>query len=310
MNTSALPQPLQDVDGPIDGEQLDAHLASLGEYGAANRVLAAAGYVPPDVLCGQTLFLLARQPRSASDDAAGRASPIAGGVWVREQVTFHRPVRRDEAFSVGGHSVRRFVRKGRLYGVTTAATTAADGALLVSNCTTGLIEYRVDTGRPDGEEGLDEAAIPVPTPDHARAGGNPSLAALQAVVPGVVVDGPAVELALALMVTRDGKRPANPIHSDPEQARRAGLRAPIAGGSHVAAFVLERLMAEWGPESLLHGAHLDLRWFAPTYGGEVIVPGATVTSCDGGVVRVELRVDGADGVAKLAGVLQIPIGER
>ena len=305
---SELPQPLVETFGPIEPERVDAHVASVGDYGVATQALAAQGFVPPDMLCGQTLFILARQPRSARDDETGRASPIAGGVWAREQVTIHRPVRRDEVFTVRGASVRRFVRKGRLFGVTSATTTGADGALLVSNLTTGVIEFGVVDDRQDSAEGMAVHELPVPGVDRSRAADNPSLAELRGITPGVVVDGPPVELALALMLVRDGDRPANPIHSDPDAARRAGLAAPIAGGSHVAAFVFERLMALWGPQVLMHGASIDLRWFAPTFGGELIVPRATVTGVDNGVVRVELAVDDRDGAVKLRGLLEIPTG--
>ena len=133
---------------------------------------------------------------------------------------------------------------------------------------------------------------------------------LSTLEPGPVVDGPPVELSWPLMLVRDGPRPTNPIHSDPEAARRAGLAAPIAGGSHVAAFVLERLMAEWGTQALLHGAHLDLRWFAPTFAGDVIVPRASVTERVGGIVRVAIEVVGEDGIVRLRGSLEIPTGEE
>lgn len=306
--TPPLPYPLVDVLGPLDPEQIDANLASIGEYGVATRLLAERGLVPPDVLCGQTLFLLARQPRTKADDDAKRASPIAGGVWVREQVTIHAPVRRDEQFVVKGVSARRFVKKGRRYGVTTAQTFAPDATLLVSNCTTGLLEYQAEEGRADGSEGMDEALVPVPAVDPAGAARHPSVLRLRQLAIGATIDGPPVELALSLMLVRDGEKPANPIHSDPEVARASGLKAPIAGGSHVAAFLFERLMAEWGTDCLLHGAHVDLRWFAPTYGEEVIVPRASVLKNADGLLSVAVEVVGVDGIVRVRGSVVIPIG--
>ena len=112
----------------------------------------------------------------------------------------------------------------------------------------------------------------------------------------------AVEVTLAMMQRRDGRRPLNPIHSDPERARKAGLSAPIAGGSHIAAFAFEVLMREWGPEILLHGANLDVRWTSPTYAGEIIEPRLTVTSATADLITLECTVD----PAKMRGTITIP----
>ena len=139
-----IPDSLEPVRGPFDFERVDDGVASLGPFGITTRSLVGAGVAPPDLLMGMTLALLAGQPRAHRAPDDDRASPIEGGVWVREQVTIHRPVRLDERWTVNGGTAQRFVRKGRRYGVTVAETIAADGEVLVSNRTTGLLSYQAD----------------------------------------------------------------------------------------------------------------------------------------------------------------------
>ena len=298
---SDLPKDLHDVHGPFDPEQVRAASESLGAFGLATRQLAAEGFVTPDVLMGQTLALLAGQPRTQRTEEKALASAIEGNVWVREQVTIHRPVRIDEVWAVTGTSARRYVRKGRRYGVTLSKTFSADNQLLVSNCTTGLFSYRADSTLDDANEGLEESEVHIPSADL-------SVARCQAEVGAghsIAIDSP-VEMTLAFMQTRDGRAPKNPIHSDPEKARRAGLTAPIAGGSHVAAFAFELLMREWGPDVLLHGAHIDVRWKSPTYAGDRLEPRAVVSSVTRDTITLEIAVD----PTKLAGSVVIPRQHR
>jgi len=288
---------LQDVHGPFDPHQVHAAGESLGGFGSATRRLIEQGLVPPDVLMGLTLALLAGQPRTtraASDDLA---SAIEGNVWVREQVTIHRPCRIDEPWTVQGTSARRYTRKGRRYGTTLSRTVDSGGLIVASNCTTGLLSYRVDEGLGDTNEGLEESEVHIPTVDPTGAGFTADVASAAS-----FTAASPVEMTLALMQRRDGKAPKNPIHSDPEKARRAGLRAPIAGGSHVAAFVFELLMREWGPEALLHGAHIDVQWKSPTYAGDRLEPSAVVSSVTPDLVTLAIAVE----PAKLRGTIMIP----
>ena len=84
-------------------------------------------------------------------------------------------------------------------------------------------------------------------------------------------------VGLSLMAARDTDKPDNPIHSDPELARKAGLSKPIAGGSHVLAFALEVIMAEAGRYALLYGANFDIRWKTPVYAEATIYPTVKVS---------------------------------
>lgn len=281
--------------------------AVLGLGAAARATCAAAddGLVPPDVLVGCCLFLLASQPRTPRPGGRERPGAVAGGVWVREQVTFHRPVRLGQLLVVSGETAQRYVKRGRTYGVNVAETRDADGRRLVSNRTTGLLRFRRDASAPDAHDGRADDDLPPCGPDPEAAADNPALDRLAALKPGDRIAGDRAVVTLEMMRARDGGRDENPIHTDPDIARREGLAAPIAGGSHVLSFLLEALMREWGHRALLHGAHLDARFTGQTYAGTAIEPLAHVVRVDDRGVLLELTISGEERTA-MTGTLEIP----
>lgn len=279
---SAWPKALQDAGGPMRADKLDGAALGMGEYGAQTRALAEEGLVPPDMLTGLTLYILGHQPRGndRKQRIPGAGGGVAGGVWVRERFTLYRPLERDDAFTVRGHALGRHVHKGRRYGTNGCSTWNQAGELVARNLTTGLLAYAVDEGLVDQIEGENPDEIDVPGADHSRAADNPCLPALQSMREGQVLGGDAVYVSLALMEARDTKKPDNPIHSDPELAKKAGLARPIAGGSHVLAFVLEPLLAAAGRHALYYGAAFDVRWKAPVYADTTMVPEVRVRAAD------------------------------
>lgn len=299
------PRSLAPLRAPLDRELVERSVSSLAPEGKTSRALLDAGIVPPHALTPVTLFLLASQPRS---DGSRESGPIAGGVWTRQQITYHGPVRLDEVLETRGEIARRYVRAGRLFSISTSETRSADGQLAVSSCSTGLQQYRRDESLADSEEGRSDADVSRPSPDSSVASANPSLAALRAVRLGERLVGPTVEVSLARMRDRDAGRDANPIHTDPDEARRAGLSAPIAGGSHVLAYLQDFLMRSWGHEVLLHGAHFDARWLSPVHAGKKIEPSATVSACDSGRVELQMEVV-CEGQSAMVGTLVIPLAE-
>ena len=300
-----LPQELALVEGPLPAGVAEGSILGLGAYAAGVRALVDLGLVPPDVLTGMTLHLLSRQPRRPKGSEP-RKGVIEGGVWVREQVTYHAPMRIDEPIQVSGKAVRRFSKKGRRYGVTISETRGDDGRLLVSSCTTGLLSYRRDPELADAHEGLAESELELPGPDWEAAPGNPSLERLSAVVPGEIIAGERARVSLAMMQQRDAGRDDNPIHTDPAVAAREGLAAPIAGGSHVLSFVQSRLMEQWGPECLLHGAHFDVRWIGQTYAESHVVPRARVVEVAPDRIGCDIEVEGEDRTL-LRGKMMLPL---
>jgi hypothetical protein len=300
------PQPLVDLEGPLPRDRVERVLCGMGPQGVASRALVEGGLAPPEVLTGLTLALLAGQPRRGERGGAARPSGVAGGVWVREQLTVHAPVPLDTPLVISGALLRRFVRKGRHYAVSASRTHDASGRLLASNLTTGLERYRPDPGEPDVEEGVPETALPVPRPDASAAAANPCVETLRSLRAGDRLQGDPVEISLERLRDRDGPVPLNPIHSDPEAARRAGLDVPIAGGAHVLAFLEEVLLQAWGERALYHGAHVDVRWTAPVRAGTWIVPRAEVTFADPRRVELALEVR-CDDARAMAGHAIVPL---
>ena len=66
MSEQSWPQPLAPVHGPFSTARLEGAATGMGPAGPATRSLIDDGFVPPDLVTGMTLFLLARQPRNAA----------------------------------------------------------------------------------------------------------------------------------------------------------------------------------------------------------------------------------------------------
>lgn len=302
MSERTYPRELERVEGPIPRDRVERVLAGMGKEGRASRALAERRLAPPELPTGFTLALLQGQPRSPGDKRPGA---VAGGVWVREQWTLHAPVPLDEPLVLSGTSLRRFVRKGRQYGVTASETRDASGRLLASNLTTGLERYRADAGA-DAAEGVPEQDVRAPEPDAQGALANPCLEVLRARRPGERLEGERVAMTIERLRDRDGPEPANPIHSDPQAAKQAGLDVPIAGGAHVLAFLQEILLQAWGIESLSHGAHFDARWISPVRAGTSIVPKAEVTRTEEKTIEVRFGIH-CESTPACVGRIVIPI---
>ena len=306
MTGESWPRPLVAVRGPIKPHKLDGVRNGIGTSAPSIGGLMDRGVLPPDLMCGLTLTLLSGQPRTPKLDSEGRASATDGGVWVREQFTCHRPIPADEAFEITGYATGRYVRRGRSYGTNISETRSAHGELLATNMTTGLLAYKVDEGLEDEVIGIPYDDTPSPVPDRSRAEFNPHRSAIAVARVGDVLGGRDVLMSLAMMAARDTENPDNPIHSDIEKAKAAGLQRPIAGGSHVLAFALEPIMAAWGDEVLFHGARLDVRWKAPTHCDVHITPTATVVHTDDDVVRLAVEVVLESGATAMVADIEIP----
>jgi len=301
------PRLLVPVKGPFREEKIQGAVEGMGSYGDATRTLVAAGFVQPDLITGMTLALISNQPRKPRPDGERKASGTAGKIWVRERYTIHRPLAVDDEWEVTGESTGTYARKGRSYSTTRSISLNSAGECFATNLTTGLFSYRPDHSLSDSDEGLAIEDTPAPEPDWEAARRNPHAGLLTVAKVGQVLGGVEVPMMLAMMAARDTDNPDNPIHSDPEEAKKAGLARPIAGGSHVAAFALEAVMQEFGIESLLHGANFDFRWKAPTEDGTRIMATATVTATESNRVAFDLRVDLVDGPTAMVGTLVIPL---
>ena len=308
---ATFPKPLTPISGPHAPAKIAGAAEGMGSYGDATRSLVAAGLLQPDLICGMTLALIARQPRRPRPEGAPprekKASGVAGKVWVRERFTVHEPVANDEVWEVSGESTGTYVRKGRSYSTTRSSSRNAAGRLFATNLTTGLFSYRADPTLADSVEGMPIEDTPMPAPDWQAATGNPHVDELRSLRVGQMLGDVEVPMTLAMMAARDTDNPDNPIHSDPAEAEKAGLARPIAGGSHVLAFALEAVMQATGPQALLHGACIEARWKAPTEDGTRLRPTAVVTASTPDAVEFELRVDLVDGPTAMVGSATIPL---
>ncbi len=301
------PRKLAEVAGPFPAAKIHGAAAGMGECGDATRALVADGQLQPDLITGMTLALLAKQPRKQRPDGTKKASGVAGRVWVREQFTIHRPIAHNDVWLVEGESTGAYVRKGRSYSITASRSHNSASERFATNLTTGLFSYKPNPDLKDSVQGLPIDETPAPKPDWQAAAANPHSAAIRAVTIGRVFGGDRVLVSLAMMAARDTDNPDNPIHSDPEQAKKAGLAQPIAGGSHVLSFALEAVMATLGTQVLMHGAHFDIRWKAPTENDVYIVPTATVVAAEPDRLVLDLQVDLDSGPTAMVGTLTIPI---
>ena len=302
------PKQLVAVTGPFAAAKIEGAAEGMGTHGDATRALVGQGLLQPDLITGMTLALLARQPRKPRPDGPKRASGVAGRVWVREQFTIHQPIAKADAWTVTGETTGTYVKKGRSYSTTASRSCMSNGDCFATNLTTGLFSYTPNPELADAVDGLPLEDTPAPQPDWQSASNNPHRDALAALTLGDMLGGTQTLVSLAMMAARDTDNPDNPIHSDPELARQAGLARPIAGGSHVLAFALEDVMAAVGPQVLLHGAHFDIRWKAPTQDGVHIVSSATVTAAEADRVMFDLQVDLVDGPTAMVGRLTVPLG--
>ena len=307
---SEWPRPLSEVAGPMRPDKVHGAAEGMGLWGEATRALIEEGWLTPDLLTGMTLFVLSGQPRDPqkSQRIPGGGGGVAGGVWVRERFVIHQPLRADARFVVRGEALGRHIHKGRRYGTNRSATYGAGGELVAANLTTGLLQYQADMALADALEGQHPDSITAPQPDWKAASNNPCLAPLSELRAGDRFAGEEVLISLEMMAARDTKQPDNPIHSDPQLARRAGLERPIAGGSHVLAFVLELILRHVGRQVLYHGAAFDIRWKAPVYADTCISPIVTVAAADASRIEFFLEARCADGRVALTGQVVVPAG--
>lgn len=302
------PQPLERVRGPFPADKVRGAALGMGDHAPASHSLLEDGWLSPDLMTGLTLHLLARQPRkpTAAASPSKGAQGVAGRIWVREQVTYHRPLPADDPFTVEGASTGRHIRKGRRYATTESTTRDSAGNLASTNRTTGLLGYRVDETLTDSAEGQSlEDMAPIEA-DWDAAARNPHLSALSEATAGEQLGGEPMTITLGMMAARDTDNPENPIHSDPEVARAAGLDKPIAGGSHVQAFALDVVMQRFGSGVLLHGARVDSRWRIPTECDVQIVPRAEVVGVHSDRVEIDFEVGLTGGIVAMVGHVTIP----
>ena len=251
-----LPLPLRPVTQTLDAEVAGRAVGGLGAAARATRRLVESGVVPPQAVTANTV------------DLGFRNYDLVGGIYLREQVTYCRPLLIGETLRIEGEVTATYVRNGRRRRIMSSRSLDERGQVAVISRSTGVVQFQPAH---DLEVDEPEPSLAPAYPsggEHARQ--NPSRERLLQLADNWVVEGMPEEVTLAMMVANAGKADRNPIHTDAQVAERAGLDAPIAGGPHVLSFVQELLMRELGLQVLLYGSHFDVRWISPVRVGSLV----------------------------------------
>jgi acyl dehydratase len=87
---------------------------------------------------------------------------------------------------------------------------------------------------------------------------------------------PAVKRMTLERMSRPLMAGSNPIHYDPEFAKKAGLSAPIATGVMSSAFLSEMLTNAFGVE-WIRGGWMDVKFIRPIYAGDTVTARGRIT---------------------------------
>lgn len=271
--------------------------ALAGVCPASDR-LVAAGFLPPQALTGNTIFL------------AFRNYDLEGGVYAREQVTYRRPVELGETLEIEGEIAATYLRKGRRYRIMRSVSKDAAGRVVVESRSTGVAQLATVVDQTGKVVMANETPPAVSAPDAflEAAADNPCRERLLALEVGAVLASGRRSVTLEMMRAQAGEDDRNPIHTDQAAAERAGLDAPIAGGPHVLAFLQETMMERLGDQLLLHGSHFDVRWIRPVRAGSTIEAEAEIAhaGADKSCVEFDLRI-ACEGEPAMVGRARIPV---
>ena len=105
------------------------------------------------------------------------------------------------------------------------------------------------------------------------------------------------------------RRPRPSIHSDPEAARKAGFKAPIAAGEQSYALVANLLVDRFGVD-FLRGGKLEAVFVKPVYFGERLTVHARISSVTQSAAEVDVWVDNDRDERVLVGKAQVPLISR
>ncbi|MFN3925003.1 MAG: MaoC family dehydratase [Pseudarthrobacter sp.] len=89
-------------------------------------------------------------------------------------------------------------------------------------------------------------------------------------------------------------------HTDFEEARKIGLKRPLAAGVHYAAFAYEVLTNIYGT-NWFYGGLFDTVYTAPVYSGDTLTMKATVTALEGDRLDLDFTMVNQDGTSVLVG---------
>jgi acyl dehydratase len=119
------------------------------------------------------------------------------------------------------------------------------------------------------------------------------------------------EAAIAYEKGVEGPRrtPRVNIHTDEEAARKAGFRAPIAGGEQTYALMANFLLDSFGI-GFLRGGRLEAALVKPVFYGDKLTMNARIISADGSHLQLEVWTESDRGERVLIGTARVPRASR
>jgi acyl dehydratase len=107
------------------------------------------------------------------------------------------------------------------------------------------------------------------------------------------------------------RRPPRGIHDDQDAARKAGFRAPIAGGEQTIAIIAQFLADHFGTR-FVRGGRIEVSLTKPVLFGDTLTSHAKIVSVDTDANRAELEIHVANqrGEQVLAGTAAVRIDDR
>jgi MaoC like domain len=99
------------------------------------------------------------------------------------------------------------------------------------------------------------------------------------------------------------------IHTDDEAARKAGFRAPIAGGEQTYALMANFLVDSFGV-GFLHGGRLEAALVKPVFYGDALTMHARIADAEGPQHQLEVWTENQRGERVLIGTARVPKDPR
>lgn len=100
----------------------------------------------------------------------------------------------------------------------------------------------------------------------------------------------------------------NPLHVDPQYARKTRFKKTIAHGPLLLAFLNQLMMKCFGPAWMTHGKMSDIRFIAPIYPGDSIRISGSITKVSkqkaAQIVKCELYIEKDTGKRAVVGTAE------
>jgi acyl dehydratase len=300
------------VEGVISASAVRAHAFAIGDN--PNRYLRSADgspFVPPSLLVNDLLKMVLL----GYDGSNG----AYGGLHTKAVIDYVAPLAVGERVTVTGTHVAKYARKGRRYRTLLSQAVREDGLVIARLLATETVLYDV-TDRPDEGEIPKHWAASLPHVDGSIPEGALRAAPGVAIAKGMVLGPISRDVSIEQSVVFSGypfswaqERPVavrQSLHTNPDIAKKAGYRAPVAQGLLCAAHHTSLLLDHFGSR-VTQGAQIALSFVSPVLVGKTLRSHALVDDeVNAGGTRftaLKLATKNADGQLIAAGHARVPL---